>query len=58
LRVARIGVSSVRYEIGLFGGDETLCAACGHFIHVYVDRESRRPVALPPTLIRCLQGLL
>lgn len=47
LRVARIGTSSVRYEIGLFRNDEGEAAADGHFVHVYVDRESRRPVPLP-----------
>ena len=58
LRVARLGASSVRYEIGLFGAGEPLSAACGHFVHVYVDRETRRPAALPDALIQTLQGLL
>ena len=58
LRVARIGGSSVRYEIGLFGAGDARTAACGHFIHVYVDRATRRPAALPPHLIDTLQGLL
>ena len=59
LRVARLGTSSVRYEIGLFAADAPLAAACGHFVHVYVDRATRRPVAaLPPDLHRALQGLL
>jgi acyl-CoA thioester hydrolase len=58
LRVARLGASSVRYEIGLFGGGAPLAAACGHFVHVYVDRETRRPAPLPPALIATLQGLL
>ena len=58
LRVARIGGSSVRYEIGLFGGGEPRAAACGHFVHVYVDRATRRPAPLPPHLIITLQGLL
>ena len=58
LRVAKLGASSVRYEIGLFGGGEPLTAACGHFVHVYVDRETRRPAPLPPALIQTLQGLL
>ena len=46
LRAARIGGKSVRYEIGLFtpGGDTP--AATGHFVHVYVDRHTRRPVEL------------
>ena len=58
LRVAHIGRSSVRYEIGMFaqGSDQT--AAIGHFVHVYVDRETRRPVAeLPPKLRAALEAL-
>ena len=58
LRVAHLGASSVRYEIGLYGAGEALTAACGHFVHVYVDRETRRPAALPSALIHTLQGLL
>ena len=58
LRVARLGASSVRYEIGLFAEGEPLAAACGHFVHVYVDRDTRRPVALPAPLQHALQGLL
>jgi acyl-CoA thioester hydrolase len=50
LRVAHMGRSSVRYEVGLFAPDGELCAAAGHFVHVYVDRETRRPVALPERL--------
>jgi acyl-CoA thioester hydrolase len=58
LRVGRLGSSSVRYEIGLFAEGEPLTAARGHFIHVYVDRATRRPTALPPALHHALQGLL
>ncbi|HXV06539.1 MAG TPA: thioesterase family protein [Burkholderiales bacterium] len=47
LRVAKLGNSSVRYEIGLFRNDEDRASAQGHFIHVYVERASRRPAALP-----------
>ena len=50
IRVARIGNSSVRYEVGLFGGDGDVAAAEGFFIHVYVDRATRRPTALPPSM--------
>jgi acyl-CoA thioester hydrolase len=57
LRVATIGRSSVRYEIGLFAADETSAAACGHFVHVYVDRQTRRPVDLPEALHRLLRKL-
>jgi len=58
LRVARLGTSSVRYEVGLFRGDDTTSAAQGHFVHVYVDRETRRPVALPDALRAALLPLL
>jgi acyl-CoA thioester hydrolase len=58
IRVSRLGSSSVRYEIGLFAQGEPLSAACGHFIHVYVDRHSRRPVALPSNLLTVLEQLL
>lgn len=58
LRVAKLGASSVRYEIGLFGAGAPATAACGHFVHVYVDRETRRPAPLPAPLIQTLQGLL
>ncbi|SOD99907.1 acyl-CoA thioesterase [Caenispirillum bisanense] len=54
LRVAKLGNSSVRYEVGLFRGDEPAPAAAGHFIHVYVDRETRRPVPLPPAMREAL----
>ncbi len=58
LRVARIGASSVRYEVGLFARGEPLTAARGHFVHVYVDRASRRPAALPAHLKSVLEALL
>ena len=58
LRVAHLGKSSVRYEVGLFAQGEALAAACGHFVHVYVGREDRRPRPLPENLRQVLQGLL
>ena len=50
LRVAHLGRSSVRYEVGLFVDGRAEAIAQGHFVHVYVDRHSRSPVALPPPL--------
>jgi acyl-CoA thioester hydrolase len=50
VRVAQLGRSSVRYEIGLYAGDAPDSAAAGHFVHVYVDRATRRPVPLPEPL--------
>ena len=59
VRVARIGTSSVRYEIGIFRNDDEMAAAQGHFVHVYVDRASNRPVpALPEALREVLRPLL
>jgi len=57
LRVAHVGSSSVRYEIGLFSPGEPLAAAMGHFVHVYVDRATRRPVKLPAALLDALAPL-
>ena len=57
LRVAQVGRSSVRYEIGLFGAGEPLTAAAGHFVHVYVDRQTRRPTALPAPLLDAVEAL-
>ena len=47
VRVAHVGTSSVRYELGVFRNDEDTASAQGHFIHVYVDRDTNRPVSLP-----------
>jgi acyl-CoA thioester hydrolase len=58
VRVARIGASSVRYEIGLFRDGGKRAAAQGHFVHVYVSRETRRPVPLPDELKRALERLV
>ena len=57
IRVARLGESSVRYEVGLFAQGEEFTAAKGHFIHVYVDKVTRRPVLLPPPLKTVLEKL-
>ncbi|HEX4763762.1 MAG TPA: thioesterase family protein [Usitatibacter sp.] len=58
LRVAHIGRSSVRYEIAMFPEGKDLAAAQGHFVHVYVDRDTRRPVSeLPPDLRAALEPL-
>ncbi len=57
LRVARIGRSSVRYEIGVFRNDEPRAAAQGHFVHVYVARATGRPAPLPDRLRSALEPL-
>jgi acyl-CoA thioester hydrolase len=58
LRVAHIGNSSVRYEIGLFRNDNERAVAAGYFVHVYVHRASGRPVPLPPVLRAAVQRLV
>lgn len=47
IRVAKLGNSSVRYEIALFRNDEERPCAAGHFVHVYVERSSNRSVPIP-----------
>lgn len=58
LRVGRLGNSSVRYEIGLFGEGEDAARAEGHFVHVFVDRQSNRPVPMPATIRAALERLV
>lgn len=57
LRVARIGTSSVRYEVGLFRNEEPQAAAEGFFVHVYVDRATRRPQPIEPVLRAALEEI-
>jgi acyl-CoA thioester hydrolase len=57
LRVGHLGTSSVRYEIGIFSEGADLASAQGHFVHVYVDRATRRPVPLPASLRDALERL-
>ncbi len=57
LRVAKLGSSSVRYEIGLFRNGEPNAAAQGHFVHVYVDRASRRSTPLPADFRAALEKI-
>ena len=58
LAVEKLGRSSVRYRIGVFGKGDDEAAAEGFFVHVYVGRESRRPVALPDAWRRVLEGIV
>jgi acyl-CoA thioester hydrolase len=51
LRVAHLGRSSIRYELAVFRNDDPQACAQGHFVHVYVDRASNRPVALPAPVL-------
>jgi acyl-CoA thioester hydrolase len=56
LRVGHLGNSSVRYEIGLFGPEDEARAE-GHFVHVFVERASNRPVPIPPRMRAALEQL-
>jgi acyl-CoA thioester hydrolase len=58
IRVAKLGNSSVRYEIALYRNDEDLPSAAGHFVHVYVDRASNRPTPIPAAARRVLETLV
>jgi acyl-CoA thioester hydrolase len=57
IRVAKLGTSSVRYEVGLFRNEENVAAAEGFFVHVYVDRATRRPAPLNGPLRRALERI-
>jgi acyl-CoA thioester hydrolase len=57
IRVAKLGNSSVRYEVALYRNDDALPAAAGHFVHVYVDRASNRAVPVPPAVREVLKTL-
>lgn len=58
VRVAHVGASSVRYEVALFPADASQpSAAKGHFVHVYVNRVTRRPAPLPAQLLAVLETL-
>jgi len=58
LRVVQLGTTSVRYEVGIFSAGSGQAAAQGHFVHVYVDRDTRRPVPLPEALVAALKPLV
>jgi acyl-CoA thioester hydrolase len=55
LAVTRLGNSSVTYRLALFERDATQVAAVGHWVHVYVDRENRRPVPVPEAIRSLLE---
>ena len=57
LRVAKLGSSSVRYEIGLFRNDEDAASAEGFFVHVYVDARTRKPKPLNDALRAALETI-
>jgi acyl-CoA thioester hydrolase len=58
LRVAKLGTSSVTYNVGIFRNDDDTASAQGHFVHVYVDRATSKPVPLPEALKQALAKLV
>lgn len=57
MRIGKLGTSSVRYEIGLFADARSDAAAEGHFIHVFVDKTTRRPCPIPVGIRKALESL-
>ena len=58
LRVGKLGTSSVRYEIGIFGQGADEAAAFGRFVHVFVGRQDMKPVPIPPPLRAAFEKIL
>lgn len=58
LRVGQLGNSSVRYELAIFKQSETFAAAVGYFVHVFVNRETQRPVPVPAKIRGALERLI
>jgi len=58
LRVDRLGNSSVQYGVAIFKEGEDHAAADGHFVHVFVDRKTNKPVAIPDNMRAALEAIL
>jgi acyl-CoA thioester hydrolase len=58
LNVEKLGNSSVRYGVGLFRNDDSVASAQGHFVHVYVNRETRKSAAVPADMRAALERIL
>jgi acyl-CoA thioester hydrolase len=56
LTIEKLGTKSVVYRIALFRADDVAPCAIGRFVHVYVDRETRRPVEIPQVIREALSG--
>jgi acyl-CoA thioester hydrolase len=60
LRIATLGNSSARYEIGIFTNDHDTAAADGHFVHIFVNRATKRPTRIPDSIrsiLKRIEGL-
>lgn len=58
IRVAKLGRTSIQYEIGIFKQDDALPAAFGRFVHVYVNRETMKPTPLPDRIMTAVRPLV
>ncbi len=60
LRIARLGRSSITYDLAIFreAGDDLELAATGTFVHVYVDEKTRKPVEIPGVIRKAAAGLV
>ena len=58
MRVNRLGNSSVEYGIGIFQQDSSVVSAMGTFTHVFVDRSTDKPVAIPASIRSALEAVL
>jgi len=58
LYVSKIGKSSVTYEIGIFKKGDPMLKANGHFVHVFVDSETRKPKQIPADILSALTSIL
>lgn len=55
MRIPKMGNSAITYEIALYRDAEEDCAAFGHFVHVYIDRETRQTVRVPDRVRNAVQ---
>ena len=58
IRVTRLGNSSVTYQVALFRRSDESLVALGHFVHVYVDRKTRKPRTIPDAFRKELNKIL
>jgi acyl-CoA thioester hydrolase len=58
IKVRHIGSSSVTYDLAVFCNDNETASAAGHFVHVYVDRATNRPIPIPPATRHVLEQLI
>ncbi len=58
LRISKLGNSSVRYEVGIFKNSDAQVCARGHFVHVYVDRATNKPIPIPDHVRNAMQTIV